>query len=102
YFGPGIEGMDNRPDGHRSPVAAELDGFVTPARVIVDVRPFLAVEKALVELQNVAQMGADPVWREAGCGSRIDAVVGPVQKPKGLAQPADIGRDERGLPWCVG
>src|SRR6516164_4117995 len=47
-------------------------------------------------------MRPNSMWREAWCCTRIHGVVEPFQEPEGLAEPADIGRNQRGLAWCVG
>ena len=71
----GAQGRDDALDGGGCGLAAALDGFIAPARIVINVRVAEPIEETLIELNDVAQMCADPVGLEGARGRLISGVV---------------------------
>lgn len=93
-----LQAPDDRPDSLHRDAPEALHRFVAASGVIVNPAPGHAVQKALVELQDVPQVApntvGDQVLRRIGKSPVIDLF----QQVERLAQPDKVGVDQNRLP----
>ncbi|MFL6448922.1 MAG: hypothetical protein ACJ746_14740 [Bryobacteraceae bacterium] len=92
-----FKAMNDRVNGDTRSRATDFNNTISTTDIVIDSTPFEALEKALIKIEDMPEMGTNATRRQGRRSCCIDVVIYLGQNCKCLVQPSEINVNESRL-----